>query len=161
MTSVCSWPKSRRQTASVDQSKGANFDQWLKPRQITLRPLLWEVCCDAYTRFKSSYEAAHDGKACFGVRRFEFDQDDWSPSRGCAECIFLARQVVVVPFTIHRHTLKYTNHPRCQSCLWVLRKSDSIEARVHSKLKTSSRWKNRVKVVQLKCFEEAINWNAH
>jgi len=24
----------------------------------------------------SSYEAAHDDKPCFGMRRFEFDQDD-------------------------------------------------------------------------------------
>jgi len=53
---------------TLAKQKGANFDQWLKPRQIALRPLLWKVCCDAYTRFKSSYEAAHDGKPCFGVR---------------------------------------------------------------------------------------------
>jgi len=38
-----------------------------------LRPLLWEVCCDAYTRFKSNYEAAKGGGICFGVRRFELD----------------------------------------------------------------------------------------
>jgi len=37
---------------SLAKQKGASFDQWLKPRQITLRPLLWEVYCDAYTRFK-------------------------------------------------------------------------------------------------------------
>jgi len=60
--------------ATIEAQKGANFDQWLKPRQIALKPLLWEVCCNAYTRFKSSYEATHDGKSCFGVRRFEFDQ---------------------------------------------------------------------------------------
>ena len=49
------------------------FDQWLKPRQSALRPLLREVCCDVYTRFKTSYEAAHDGKPSFGVCRFKFD----------------------------------------------------------------------------------------
>jgi len=54
----------------------ATFDQWLKPRQITLRPLLWEVSCDAYTCVKSSYEAAHANKPCFGVRRFKFDSDE-------------------------------------------------------------------------------------
>jgi len=61
---------------TLAELKGANFDQWLNPRQIGLRPLLWEVCCDAYIRFTSSYEAAHDGKPCFGVRRFESDQYD-------------------------------------------------------------------------------------
>jgi len=55
---------------------GADSDQCLKQKQITLRPLLWEVCCDAYTRLKSSYKAAHNDKPCFGVRQFEFDQDD-------------------------------------------------------------------------------------
>jgi len=29
------------------------------------------------------------------------------------------------------HTLKHMYHPRCQSRLWVLRKSDTIETRVH------------------------------
>ena len=53
--------------------KGMDFNQWLKPRHIALRPLLWEVCCDAYTRFKSSYEAAKSGNICFSVRRFELD----------------------------------------------------------------------------------------
>jgi len=32
---------------TLAKKKGANFDQWLNPRQISLRPLLWEVCCDA------------------------------------------------------------------------------------------------------------------
>ena len=50
---------------TLAKQKGADFEQWLKPRQIALRPLLWEVCCNAYTRFNSSYEAAHDGKRCF------------------------------------------------------------------------------------------------
>ena len=67
------WQK--REDTLVKQ-KGANFDQWLKPKQMAPRPLLWEVCCDAYTRFISSYKAAHDDKPCFGVRQFEFDQDD-------------------------------------------------------------------------------------
>jgi len=58
---------------TVEAQKCATLDQWLKPRHIALRPLLWEVCCDAYTRFKSSYEAAQDGKICFAVRRFELD----------------------------------------------------------------------------------------
>jgi hypothetical protein len=52
---------------------GMAFDTWLNLRHIALRPLLWEVCCDAYTRFKSSYEAAKGDKICFGVRRFELD----------------------------------------------------------------------------------------
>jgi len=34
---------------TVEAQKTATFDQWLKPRQIALRSLLWEVCCDAYT----------------------------------------------------------------------------------------------------------------
>ena len=37
----------------------------------------------------------------------------------------------------------------------------TIEARVHRRYKTSSRWKNGVEVVQLKCFEEMIDWHAH
>jgi len=118
---------------TVKAKKGANFDQWLKPRQIALGPLLWEVYCDAYTRFKSSYEAVHNGKPCFSVRRFEFNQDNWGPSRGSTECIFFERQGVVIPFTTYTHTLKHTNHPRCQSRLWMLRKSNTIEARVHSR----------------------------
>ena len=56
-----------------EAQKGATFNQWLKSRHIALRPLLWEVCCDVYTRFKSSYKAAKDGKICFGVCRFELD----------------------------------------------------------------------------------------
>jgi len=43
----------------------------------------------------------------------------------------------------------------------VLRKSNTIQARVHRRYQTSSRWKNRVEIVQLKCFEETINWHAH
>ena len=46
---------------------------------------------------------------------------------------FLARQGIAIPFTTYTHTLKHTNHPRCQSRLWVLHKSDTIEARVHSR----------------------------
>ena len=52
---------------------GMAFDTWLNLRHIALRPLLWEVCCDVYTRFKSSYEAAKGDKIWFGVRRFELD----------------------------------------------------------------------------------------
>ena len=61
---------------TLTKQKGASFNQWLKPRQIALRPILWEVSCDTYTRFKSSYEAAHADKPCFGVRRFKFNQYD-------------------------------------------------------------------------------------
>jgi len=116
---------------TLTKQKGANFDQWLNPRQISQRPILWEVCCDEYTRFKSTYEATHDSKPCFGVRRFEFDQDNWAPSRGSAKCTCFARQGVVIPFTTYTHTLKHTYHPRCQSRLWVLRNSDTVEAHVH------------------------------
>ena len=66
------WPES----VTESKQKGATFDQWLEPRQIALRPLLWEVSCDAYTCFKSSYEVAHANKSCFGVRRFKFDPDE-------------------------------------------------------------------------------------
>ena len=59
-----------------EPQQGATFDQWLKPRQIALRPLLWKASCDSYTRFESSYEAAHANKPCFGVRRFKFDPDE-------------------------------------------------------------------------------------
>jgi len=90
-----------------------------------------------------------------------FNQDGWGPSRGSAQCNFFARQGVMIPFSTHTHTLQQTNHPRCQSRLWVLHKSDTIEARVHSRLKTSSRWKNGVEVVQLRRFEESQNWYAH
>ena len=58
---------------TLTQQLSATFNQWLKPRQIALKPLLREVCCDAYTRFKSSYEAAHANKPCFGVRRVKFN----------------------------------------------------------------------------------------
>jgi len=61
---------------TLTKQKGSSVDQWVKPRQIALRPLLWEVSCNAYTLFKSSYEAAHADKPCFTVRRFKFDQDD-------------------------------------------------------------------------------------
>ena len=57
---------------TVDKQCSNSFNQWLRqrlrPRQIALKPLLWEVCCDAYTCFKMTYEAAHEGQACFGVR---------------------------------------------------------------------------------------------
>jgi len=46
------------------------------------------------------------------------------------------RQGVVIPLTTFTYTLKHTNHPRCQSRLWVLRNSDTIEARVHSRQNT-------------------------
>jgi len=55
----------------VAKQKGNNFDQWLKPRQIALRPLLWEVCCDSYTLFKENYEKEHNDTVCFGVRQFQ------------------------------------------------------------------------------------------
>ena len=60
---------------TLTQQQGATFNQWLKLIQIVPRPLLWEVSCDAYTPFKSGYEAAHADKPCFGVRRFKFDPD--------------------------------------------------------------------------------------
>jgi len=47
--------------------------------------------------------------------------------------IFFAKQGVVITFSTYTHTHKHTNHPRCQSRLWVLRKSDTMVARVHSK----------------------------
>ena len=58
------------------QRKQHQFRARTQTAQITLRPLLWRVCCDAfaYTRFKTTYEAAHDNTACFSVRRFEFEQ---------------------------------------------------------------------------------------
>jgi len=56
-----------------EAQNGMTFNQWLKSRHIALRPLLWEVCCDAYTQLKSSYEATKGGKICFSVRRFELD----------------------------------------------------------------------------------------
>jgi len=68
--------------------------------------------------------------------------------------ILFAKQGVVIVFNTYTHTLKYTNHPRCQSCLRVLRKSDTMVARVHSKYKISPRWKNGVEVVQLKCLRK-------
>ena len=37
-------------------------------KKIALRPLLWEVCCDAYTCFKTNYEVAHEGNPSFSVR---------------------------------------------------------------------------------------------
>jgi len=61
---------------TLTQQQVATFDQWLKPRQIAPRLLLWEVSCDMYTRFKSSYEAANANKPCFGVRRLKFDSDE-------------------------------------------------------------------------------------
>jgi len=61
---------------TLAKQKSANIDQWLKSRQIARRPLVWDVCYDAYMRFKTSYKAAHDGKPSFGVRRFEIDNDD-------------------------------------------------------------------------------------
>ena len=99
---------------TLTQQQGATFDKWLKPRQIDLRPLLWEVSCDAYTRFKSSYEAAHSNKPCFGVCRFTFDS---VRVEGVRSAILLSRQGVVIPFTTYTHTLKHMYHPRCQSCL--------------------------------------------
>jgi len=63
---------------------------------------------------------------CLSVRRFEFDQDDWGPSRGSAQCNFFARQGVVIPFTTYTHTHKHIYHPTCQSRLSVLRKSGLI-----------------------------------
>jgi len=88
-------------------------------------------------------------------------QDDWGPSRGSAECNFFVRHGIVIPFTTYTHTFKHMYHPGCQSRLWVLCKSDTIEARVHRRYKTSSRWKNGVEIVQLKYFEETINLHAH
>ena len=72
---------------TVDKQRSNSFDQWLKPMQIALRPLLWEVCSDVYTRFKTTYKAAHEGKACVGVCRFELEQ--WGPSQGSARWNFL------------------------------------------------------------------------
>ena len=33
---------------TVDKPKCNSFEQWLRPRQIALRPLLWEVCCNVW-----------------------------------------------------------------------------------------------------------------
>jgi len=77
--------QTRKET--VDKQKGNSFDAWLRPRQIVLTPLLWEVCCDTYKRFKTTYEAAHEDKTCFGVHQFEFGQSN--PSRGSAQWNFL------------------------------------------------------------------------
>jgi len=72
---------------TVKKQFGNSFDKWLKPQQIGLEPLLWGVCCDVYTRFKVTYEAANDDKACFGVHRFGFVK--WGLSWRSAQWIFL------------------------------------------------------------------------
>jgi len=61
---------------------------------------------------------------------------------------------------IHTHTQTYES-PEVSECLSVLRKSDTIEARVHSRLNTLSRSKRGVEVVRLKYFEETLNWNTY
>jgi len=49
---------------------------------------LWgHYCGKSVAMSKTTYEAAHEDKACFDVRRFEFEQ--WDPSRGSAQWIFL------------------------------------------------------------------------
>jgi len=50
------------------QTTQQQFRAMTQTAQIALKPLLWEVCCG----FKTTYEAAHDNKAYFSVRRFEF-----------------------------------------------------------------------------------------
>jgi len=72
-----------------------------------------------------------------------------------------SRQRVVIPFTTYTHTLKHMYHPSCQISLWVLHKSNTLQARVHRRQKTSSRWKDRDEIVQFKCFEETINCHTH
>ena len=91
--------QTRKET--VDKQKGNSFDAWLRQKQIALRPLLCWVCCDAYTHFKTTYKAAHEGETCFGVRRFEFEQ--WGPSRGSAQWIFL-RDKELWSHSPHTHT---------------------------------------------------------
>jgi len=46
--------------------KDKPFAGWLTPRNITLRPLYWEISSDGYSNFKTSYEV-EDKKECFGV----------------------------------------------------------------------------------------------
>jgi hypothetical protein len=59
------------QTRGADATlKEKALAEWLKPRNLALQPLYWEISNDAYTGLKTWYEGQH-GKACFGVRRCE------------------------------------------------------------------------------------------
>jgi len=80
--------------------------------------------------------------------RFWAFANDTASGIGCNKCN---------QHLMHTHTQTYKS-PEVSQCLWVFRKSDTIESRVST---TSSRSKNRVEVVPLQGCEETINWNAY
>jgi hypothetical protein len=54
--------------ASICELEALLFQDWIQylPRQLELWPLLREISCDAYTRFKQAY-VLEEKKECFGV----------------------------------------------------------------------------------------------
>jgi len=117
-----------------------------------VKPLLWEGCCNAYTRFKEIYEAEPE-KVCFGVRRFEFKE--WGPSREIA--FTLTRSCTLI------YAREYTNMQITRGVLplSVAQERQTWNTSEYKRQNIFSLSQSRVKVVQLKCYEETINWNAH
>ena len=102
---------------TVEAQKGANFSQWLKPRQIALRPLLWEVSA---MRTHASNEATRPPTTA-SLASVYIDSNSIRATEarveGARSAIIFARQGAVIPFTKYTHTLKHTNHHRCQGRL--------------------------------------------
>jgi len=60
------WQSSKEgQLRKEDSSK-----DWMSSRPLALRPIYWEISCDAYTNFKMEYEAEMNTEI-FGVRRYQ------------------------------------------------------------------------------------------
>jgi len=95
-----------------------------------VRPRVWEVQTWSYRWGVTHSLGRHERilLVCFDSNSTRTTE---ARVEGARSAIFLAREGVVIPFTTYAHTPKHTHHPRCQSRLWVLRKTYTIVARVH------------------------------
>jgi len=63
---TCKWQSSIEGEALRDES----FKDWMFSRPLALRPIYWEISCNAYTKFKKEYEDEMNTEI-FWVRRYQ------------------------------------------------------------------------------------------
>jgi len=137
-----------RHARTQPKTRGNSFDQRLKPQQIALRPLLWKVCCDAHASKQTTRLPTTTRLASVCV-----DLNSQSKARveGAHRGVFWVTRSCALIQHIHTHTQTYKS-PEVSQCLWVLRKSDTLQTRVNT-IGKMNHHAQRVEVMQLKFFE--------
>jgi len=104
---------------------GNSFDQWLRQLQIALRPLLWVVRCNAYTRFKATTMTR--------LASVYVDLNSKSKARVEGARSFFSTTSCALIQHIHTHTHKHSNHPRCLSASEYCARATPLKHVSHSR----------------------------